>query len=316
MDTYDGPWKQICDAFFPDMMRLYQQDLYDDIDWEKPVRSLDKELPKLRVAHKTGARTADKLMEVHLKEGGQGLLYLHVEFQHQKDADLAFRMYTYNYRIFDKYQTPVISIAILGDENENWAPDHFGYAKGPFRLSMDYPVTKLIHYRDRLEELAESDNPFAIVTEAHLASLATSRHSQDRLRQKMALTRRMYKKGFSRRYIVALFTFIDWVLQLPKELEQQFRQDLEALEGETNMPYITSIERMAREEGEAKGFEQGLERGIEQGLARSLLTVLTHRFGPLDAGVRARINEADPLILENWLNSALEVPKLADLFQN
>ncbi|MCA2626998.1 MULTISPECIES: hypothetical protein [unclassified Microcystis] len=32
-----------------------------------------------------------------------------------------------NYRAFDLYQKPVISLAILGDERVNWRPDSYNY---------------------------------------------------------------------------------------------------------------------------------------------------------------------------------------------
>ena len=46
-----------------------------------------------------------------------------------------------------------------------------------------------------------------------------------------------------------LYRLIDWVLTLPPELEEAFRQDLETYERGKNMPYISAIERI----GEARG---------------------------------------------------------------
>jgi len=34
-------------------------------------------------------------------------------------------------------------------------------------------------------------------------------------------------------------------MRLPDTLEQQLWQDIEAIEGETKMPYVTSVERLA-----------------------------------------------------------------------
>jgi hypothetical protein len=36
-------------------------------------------------------------------------------------------MFVYNYRIFDRYNLSVASLAVLGDENINWQPAQFGY---------------------------------------------------------------------------------------------------------------------------------------------------------------------------------------------
>jgi len=53
---------------------------------------------------------------------------------------------------------------------------------------------------------------------------------------------------------------LDWMLQLPAEIELDFRQQLEQVEQERHMPYITSIERMAIEKGLLAGKIQMLQR--------------------------------------------------------
>jgi len=46
-----------------------------------------------------------------------------------------------------------------------------------------------------------------------------------------------------------LFRLIDWLMVLPQGLEVAFRRELISFEEEKTMPYITSIERIGREEG-------------------------------------------------------------------
>ena len=58
------------------------------------------------------------------------------------------------------------------------------------------------------------------------------------------------------------------MLQLPAEIELDFRQQLEQVEQERHMPYITSIERMAIEKGREEGREAGLLAGKIQILQR------------------------------------------------
>ena len=60
-----------------------------------------------------------------------------------------------------------------------------------------------------------------------------------------------------------LFRLLDWMLQLPEELEQQFRQDFEQFEEERRMPYVTSIERLAREEGREEGLVEAIAMALE-----------------------------------------------------
>jgi hypothetical protein len=52
-----------------------------------------------------------------------------------------------------------------------------------------------------------------------------------------------------------LLRFIDWIMDLPQELERLFQQEIKAYQEEKRMPFITIFERVA--------LEQGLLRGIE-----------------------------------------------------
>jgi hypothetical protein len=37
------------------------------------------------------------------------------------------RMFIYSYRVCDRYRRPVVSLAVLCDDNPNWRPDNFGH---------------------------------------------------------------------------------------------------------------------------------------------------------------------------------------------
>ena len=50
-------------------------------------------------------------------------------------------------------------------------------------------------------------------------------------------------------------------LALPPELNESFREEIQRFEEDRKMPYVTSIERLAREEGRQEGIE-GLRKGI------------------------------------------------------
>jgi flagellar biosynthesis/type III secretory pathway protein FliH len=73
---------------------------------------------------------------------------------------------------------------------------------------------------------------------------------------------------------------IDWMMQLPPELENQFREEMTRLAEEKQMPYVTSLERLAREEGREEGRQEGLEEGVRKGLLEGIEVGLSVRFGP------------------------------------
>ncbi len=117
---------------------------------------------------------------------------------------------------------------ILGDTNAKWRPQTFSMAGLASRTDFSFAIAKLVDYKKRQEELAISDNPFAIVVQAHLVAQATKgKASQNRRRkQKFLLTTMLYERGWSRQEVIDLFRFVDWVLALPSELESAFREDL------------------------------------------------------------------------------------------
>ncbi len=68
-----------------------------------------------------------------------------------------------------------------------------------------------------------------------------------------------------------------------------------------------------------QGIERGIERGIEQGsnqTSRSILIrLLQQRFGDLGDDVEARVENADQLQLDQWLNRVVVVTNLHEVFK-
>ncbi|MFM7584357.1 MAG: DUF4351 domain-containing protein [Caldilinea sp.] len=136
-----------------------------------------------------------------------------------------------------------------------------------------------------------------------------------------------YQQEHALRSLEALLHFVDWLLWLPGNLEQQFKQQLEQLEAQTQMRYVTSIERIAREEGRKegreegrekcreegreKGREEGREEGRKEGATYMLLRLLEHRFGELPEAVTAHVQRLSLAQTEVLVNQALGAESLA-----
>ena len=243
MSEYDSPWKEVIEAFFQDFLAFFYPPAHDDIDWHKGYEFLDKELEKVVRDSELGRRLVDKLVRVWRLDGEEELVLIHVEVQGQHDKQFAKRMYTYNHRIFDRYDRKVASLAILADSSATWHPDHFSYDLWGSRSGLWFPVVKLLDYRERWKALEAETNPFAIAVMAHLQSVATAKDIASRLSWKLRLTKLLYNKGYSRTTVLELFRFIDWVIELPDDMHHQFQQEISAYEKEKKMRYVTSIER-------------------------------------------------------------------------
>ncbi len=307
---YDSPWKEILDGYFPDFMAFFFADIHADIDWARGYESLDAELQQIVRDAALGRRLADKLMQVWRRDGPPQMVLIHLEVQGQREADFAKRMFVYNYRTFDRYDGPVASLAVLTDASRAWRPTRYRYRLWGCEMGIRFRVVKLRDYRRRWAELEASRNPFAVVVMAQLQVRATQRRPTTRLQAKVQLIRHLYTQGLTRQQILDLFRFLDWVLTLPEALEQQFQVELAQVEAETQMPYITSIERMGIE----KGRQQGLQEGFQQGEAFMLTHLLTRRFGPLPGWATSRLAQASREELEQWAERVLEAQRLEDVF--
>ncbi len=255
---YDSPWKDILQTNFKEFMQFFFPTAHDEIDWTKKIDFLDKELEEVTKDAEIGRRFADKLVKLYLNNGEEQWILVHVEVQSQEESDFAPRMYTYNYRIYDRYKKSVASLAILGDDNSNWKPSQFGYSLFGCTLNFQFPIVKLLDYQQKLSELETDGNPFATVVMAHLAAMNTRSDRNERKVQKLALVQRLYQQGFKKQDIINLFAFIDWMLTLPSDLEAEFDKEVQQLEARQSMKYVTSIERNARKESLLEGIEVGL----------------------------------------------------------
>lgn len=256
---FDSPWKDILQRYFEDFMLFFFPQAHGEIDWTQQPEFLDKELQQVVRDAELGRRLVDKLVKIYRIGGEQAWVLVHIEVQAQEESDFSQRMFTYNYRIYDRYKRSVASLAVLGDERSTWRPTQFGYQLFGCRIDFQFPIVKLVDYEQRWSELEANRNPFATVVMAHLKAIETRGNRTKRLQSKLALTKRLYELGFEREDIINLFQFIDWIMNLPPELERKFWQEFRNFEESKSMPYITSVERNARREELLEAIELGLE---------------------------------------------------------
>ncbi len=322
----DTPWKDVLDRYFPAFLELLFPAIHAAVDWRAPVQHLDADLRRLLRGARTGGRRVDKLVRAARRDGEPLMVLIHVEIQSQVEADFAGRMFTYHYRILDRYAAPVASLAVLADPRAVWRPEAFAYELWGCQLRFRFPVAKLTDFRARKAELEASRNPFASVVLAHLQHHATRNDPLARYNSKFRLIRALYGKGFTAQQVRDLFAFIDWVLTLPAELDEKLDKELIQLEREQHMPYVTGFERRAIARGEAKGLERGIKKGLQQGLQQgleqgrrlallaTLERLLGRRFGTIPDAVRARLKDAPIAELERLIEAILDAPSLEALF--
>lgn len=307
-DDYDSPWKKILEAYFREFVSFFFPLVAEGVDWSRGYTFLDKELQQIVRDAELGKRLADKLVQVWRKDGDDAWVLAHVEVQGQERPDFAKRMFVYNYRIFDRYDRPVASLAVLSDERTGWRPDHFGYELWGCKVGISFPVAKVNDYAERLDELEASDNPFAIVVMAHLKTQDTRHDEQGRKRWKLYLVRRLYERGYQREDVIGLFCFIDWIMRLSEEMEESFWAEMRQYEEDKKMEYVTSVERI--------GIKKGIQQGILQSTREAVIDILEVRFEVVSGSIVKTINGIDdPSVLKMLLKKGATVGSLPEFKQ-
>jgi hypothetical protein len=289
---YDSPWKEALDRYFEPFVALLFPEIHGQIDWSRGHEALDKEFQQVVREAEVGRRYVDKLVKVWTRDGVERWVLIHVEVQTTPDADFPRRLYVYNYRIFDRYNRPVASLAVLADDAPLWRPDEFRQSLFGCEAGLRFPAVKLLDFAAHEAALEASDNPFAKVVLAHLKAQETHADPAARHVWKVRLVRGLYERGFSANDVRELFRIIDWMMELPPALNDVFQQDVDKIQEEKRMPYVTSIERVWH------------ARGLRKGIA-SLLKV---RFG--DEGLKL-MPEIEKVYEEEKLEAILKALETA-----
>ena len=159
---FDSPWKDVIENYLPEFIAFFFPKAYSQIDWSFGFEFLDKELSQIVKDAELGTRYVDKLIKLYQK-GEEVWILLHIEVQSQYEADFAKRMFIYYYRIFDRYDKKVASLAVLGDESTTWRPCEFSYELLDSKINFQFPIVKLLDLGQTWEALQSSHNPFAVV---------------------------------------------------------------------------------------------------------------------------------------------------------
>ena len=252
---YDSPSKEALDVFFESFLALLFPDAHAQIDWSRGWESLDKEFQQIVREAELGRRDVDKLAKVWTKAGAECWVLVHVEVQTDRDPEFPLRMYVYHYRIFDRYNKPVASLAVLADDDPGWRPREFHEGLFGCESILRFPTAKLLDFAARDDELESSENPFAKVVLAHLKARQTKDNPGDRRSWKIRLVRGMYERGFNAKDVRELFRVIDWLMELPPPLEAGVWDEINKIQQEGHMPFIPSPIRVETERALREGIQ-------------------------------------------------------------
>lgn len=290
---FDGAWREAWDFFLRPFLRLRQRPVHRGIDRSKPPVYLDTKLGKIAYDAELGRQHLDRLIGVARTDGLPQDVLLHTETQSYRDSEMAFLRYWYHSRLVELRGRPVVSLAILADSDSLWRPGPYECELWGCRSRFDYLSRKLLNLED--EFLLRSRNPIAKLILVQRITHRTTSDSPKPCRMKLQWIRQLLQQGFLRRDLHRLFTMLERMTPLTEGLDTEFRHQLKQSDSYETMPVISTLERIAMEEGLSKGIFKRISQGRAEGqisaLRESIEDLLKGRFGAIPGDVAKRLEQ-------------------------
>lgn len=263
----DGIWKDAVEQYLPLLLKRMMPELYEDVDFSEDIKFLDKELrDTIQVSmseEHNSAKFVDTLVQVPLKSGKNEWVLLHIEVQGKGGEDISFRMILYCCLIFAHYRRMPVALAILTDKRPlKETPGKIEFSEYGTELVYKYNLFEV--YKQSDEELLTSDNPFdSFIYAAKNYSKYMKEDAQKvKLEYLLKIMRNLYGRGMKEDERRRILVFISRLINLnDAELTKQFIEELEKLEGESNMRELTWLEEYFRDQAIAIGEKRGKEQG-------------------------------------------------------
>jgi predicted transposase YdaD len=259
--------KGALEDFFGYFLLMIFPNAKEIFDFSKGFIFLDQELSEISVSDEVRhPKVIDKLTRVHLKSGEQAWVRVHVEIEKNAKKGFGRRMFRYFSRLFDKYDIPVISIAVfLEKRNKNNKPKYQYSFHG---TGIDYRFNTM--YLAELDdiELSKSANPFAKVLLITKLAIQKNLSIEDVFERKKILARQLLSLDIKSDEIRSLLDFLKRYVHFEKkEIRDKFEEELKVL---TNKSETMGITEMIREMDRQEGMKVGKHQSIEE-ISRNLL---------------------------------------------
>lgn len=274
----DTLWKGIIEDLFEDFCHYFFPDwAKEEADFSKNPEFLDKELDEIYPEKSNQKRFADKLVKIYTKNAGELWILIHIEVQGYQDINFAERMFTYFYRIRDRYQKQVMALVILTDENPNFLSNHYQYQYQQTKNSYEFQTFKLLNQTE--EELNLPDNPFSIVMLTAKKALDKKNWKDEKqLIWKKDLVLALKNANYAEQKIRRILNFIRFYVKfneeanfkkLDKNIQETFKQ-------RKNMGIEEAILQEVKENGVKEGLEQAKQE-LEQVKITSIQRLLKRK---------------------------------------
>src|SRR5699024_2161126 len=243
---HDQLFKELIIEFFKEFLEAFFPDVHDNIDFHA-IKPISDEVYTDLLEGST--RRLDIVVETKLKGTG-AVIIIHVEPQSYKQEDFHKRMYHYFSLLYNKYQKPIIPIAVFSYA-EDWEENQFRMAF-PFLQVLTFNYLTLHLRKKNWRDYIRSDNPAAV---ALLNKMGYKEEERVQVKKEFLRMITRMKLNTAREHMI--YGLFETYLRLTDEEEEELMKEVENLPREEaellkNLPISY----------EEKGIEKG--RQIER----------------------------------------------------
>lgn len=270
MKQDDLLWKGIIEDMPAQFLQFFIPDAEKILDFNYGFEFLDKELEELfPVDNPNHPRFVDKLIKAFTKEGREEWILIHIEVQGYQDDEFGSRMFTYFYRLLDRYHKPITALAIFTDDKKDYKPYRFDYRFLGTTVTYHFNAYKIIDQNEA--ELVNHANPFAIAVLTVLKAIQNKKSSDKTLLAlKIDLFRMLHSRKMDKQTMRALANFLKMYVHFSKsETNRIFETETQFI---TNDTTTMGIEELILQRAEQKGIEKGIEKVVRNLISKMGLT--------------------------------------------
>lgn len=258
---HDQLFKELIHNFFNEFLEVFFPEVHKNIDFSS-IKPLSEELYTNLLDGEN--RRIDIAVEVKLK-GEDTLIIVHVKPQSTHQKGFNHRMYRYFSMLYNKYQKPILPIAIFSYDSKHIEHDQF---------TIEFPFFHVLTFNFLMIELKKMDWRDYIKSNNPVAAALLSKMGytkEEKVQVKIEFLRMMVKMELDPARTRFITGFFEQYLTLDHEEEEKLMKEISQSE---NPEEFTELPISWEERGIRKGLEQGLERGIEQAKREIVLEML------------------------------------------
>ncbi len=187
---HDVLLKGALEDFFEDFLRMIFPDADNIFDFSKKPEFLEQELSEINSGYYVKhPKVLDKLVGVHLKDGRQLWVRVHLEVEKTARKSFGRRMFRYFSRLYDKDDVPVISIAVFLEKRGQNNKPAYNYSLHGTEVDFRFNAMYVAELDDI--ELSRAPNPFAKILLITKLAIQKGLSVQDVFDKKVALARQL-----------------------------------------------------------------------------------------------------------------------------